>query len=159
MLDYTKLKRDRRKFLALTGLTLKEFKVLLPAFQKAYRKRYAPEKTVSGRTRQRRIGGGRQGRLKTAEQKLLFILVHQKTYPVQVVLGELCGLSQSGANQWLHRLLPVLLEALTTLGVKPERDGRQFAAAERHTGTRRDYIIDGTERRRQRPKNPEKQRL
>src|SRR3989304_3896181 len=104
MLDYTKLKRDRRKFLALTGLTLKEFKVLLPAFQKAYRKRYAPEKTVRGRTRQRRLGGGRQGMLKTAEQKLLFILVHQKTYPVQVGLGVLFGLSQSGANQWIHRL-------------------------------------------------------
>jgi len=159
MLDYTKLKRDRRKFLALTGLTLKEFKVLLPAYHKAYRKRYAPEKTVSGRKRQRRIGGGRQGMLKTAEQKLLFILVHQKTYPLQVVLGELFGLSQSGANQWIHRLLPVLLEALTTLGVKPERDGRQFAVAERQASTRRDYIIDGTERRRQRPKNPEKQAL
>jgi hypothetical protein len=159
MLDYTKLKRDRRKFLALTGLTLKEFKALLPAFQKAYRKRYAPEKTLAGRKRKRRVGGGRRGVLKTAEQKLLFILVYQKTYPLQVVLGELFGLSQSGANQWIYRLLPVLLDALTTLGVKPERDGHQFAASERRTSTRRDYIIDGTERRRQRPKNPEKQAL
>jgi len=159
MLNYTKLKRDRRKFLALTGLTLKEFKALLPAFEKAYRKRYAPERTLTGRKRKRGVGGGRCGVMKTAEQKLLFILVYQKTYPLQVVLGELFGLSQSGANQWIHRLLPVLLEALAALGVKPERDGRQFAAAERRTSTRRDYIIDGTERRRQRPKNPEKQAL
>ena len=159
MLDYTKLKRDRRKFLALTGLTLKEFQALLPAFEKAYWKRYAPEKTLTGRKRKRQIGGGRCGVIKPAEQKLLFILVYQKTYPLQVVLGELFGLSQSGANQWIHRLLPVLLDALADLGVKPEREGHQFAAAERRTNVRRDYIIDGTERRRQRPKNPEKQAL
>jgi len=159
MLDYTKLKRDRRKFLALTGLTLKEFQALLPAFEKAYWKRYAPEKTVTRRKRKRQFGGGRCGVIKTAEQKLLFILVYQKTYPLQVVLGELFGMSQSGANQWIHRLLPVLLDALADLGVKPEREGHQFAAAERRTNVRRDYIIDGTERRRQRPKNPEKQAL
>jgi hypothetical protein len=159
MLDYTQLKGDRRKFLALTGLTLREFQALLPAFERAYRKRYPPEKTLAKRKRKRRMGAGRQGVLKPVEQKLLFILVYQKTYPLQVVLGELFGLSQSGANQWIHRLLPILLEALTALGLKPERDGQQFATSERQTGGRRDYIIDGTERRRQRPKNPEKQAL
>ena len=159
MLDYTQLKRDRRKFLALTGLTLREFQALLPAFEKAYQKQYPPEKTLTKRKRKRRMGGGRRGVLKPVEHKLLFILVYQKTYPLQVVLGELFGLSQSGANQWIHRLLPVLLEALTALGVKPKRDGQQFAAAERRTIERRDYIIDGTERRRQRPKNLEKQAL
>jgi hypothetical protein len=157
MLNYTQLKRDRRKFLALTGLTPKEFQALLPAFEKAYGKRYTPERTLTGRKRQRQRGGGRCGTIKPIEQKLLFILVYQKTYPLQVVLGELFGLSQSGANQWIHRLLPVLREALADLGVKPEREGRQFAAAERRTRARRDYIIDGTERRRQRPKNPAKQ--
>lgn len=159
MLDYTQLKRERRKFLALTGLTRREFQALLPAFEQAYQKRYPPEKTWAKRKRKRRIGGGRPGVLKPVEQKLLFILVYQKTYPLQVVLGELFGLSQSGANQWIHRLLPVLLEALTAVGVKPERDGPQFAVAERRAVERRDYIIDGTERRRQRPKNPEKQGL
>lgn len=158
-MDYTQLKRDRGKFLALTGLTLREFQALLPAFEKAYRKRCPPEKTATGRKRKRRAGGGRRGVLKPIEQKLLFILVYQKTYPLQVVLGELFGLSPSGANQWIHRLLPVLLEALTAVGVKPERDGPQVAAAERRTVAQRDYIIDGTERRRQRPKNPEKQAL
>src|SRR3990170_5318953 len=159
MIEYAKLKRNRRKFLAMTGLTLKEFQALLPAFDKAYRHRYAHNKTLAGRKRKRQFGGGRRSTLDTPEQKLLFILVYQKTYPLQVVLGELFGLSQSGANQWIHRLLPVLLEALTALGVKPERDGHQFAVSERRTVERRDYIIDGTERRRQRPKNPEKQAL
>ena len=159
MLDYRRVKRDRRKFLALTGLTLKEFKALLPAFVEAYQGQYPPEKTVAGRKRKRHRGGGRPGRLSTAEQQLLFILVYQKAYPLQVVLGELFGMSQSGANQWVPRLLPVLRDALSALGVMPERDGRRFAQAERRKHEPRDYIIDGTERRRQRPQKPEKQAL
>lgn len=159
MLKYTVLKRDRRKFLAFTGLTVKEFKSLLPAFSEACRRLYASGKTLAGRRRQRRVGGGRRGQLDTLEQKLLFILVYQKIYPLQVVMGELFGLSYAAANQWVHRLLPVLQEALTALGVMPERAGRQFAQAERRQGEPTDYLIDGTERRRQRPKNPEKQAL
>src|SRR5438876_4458791 len=102
MLEYTQLKHNPRKFLALTGLTAREFKVLLPAFIAAYEKKYVGNKTLAGRKRKRQVGGGRRGQLKTGEQKLLFILVHQKTYPVQVVLGELFGLSQSRANAWVH---------------------------------------------------------
>lgn len=159
MLEYTQLKHHPRKFLALTGLTVREFKMLLPAFNAAYEKKYAGNKTLAGRKRKRQVGGGRQGQLKTGEQKLLFILVHQKTYPLQVVLGELFGLSQSRANAWVHRLLPILQAALTALGVMPERDGRKFAQAERKQRDRTDYIIDGTERRRQRPQKPGKQAL
>ena len=159
MIEYAKLKRNRRKFLAMTGLTLKEFQALLPAFDKAYRHRYAHNKTLAGRKRKRQFGGGRRSTLDTPEQKLLFILVYQKTYPLQVVMGELFGMSQTSANQWILRLLPIVRNALAALGVMPERDGRQFAQAERRTNEPRDYIIDGTERRRQRPKNPEKQAL
>jgi len=159
MLEYTKLKRDRRKFLALTGLTVKEFKALLPAFSEAYRNKYQSNKTLARRKRKRQVGGGRIGQLQTAEQKLLFILVYQKTYPLQVVLGELFGLSQSSANEWVHRLLPILQEALTVLGVMAERDGHKFAQSERHKREAADYIIDGTERRRQRPQKPKKQAL
>jgi hypothetical protein len=159
MLDYTKLKRHRRKFLALTGLTPKEFTALLPAFDKAYRCGYESNKTLAGRKRKRQRGGGRAGMLNAVEQKLLFILVYQKAYPLQVVQGELFGMGQSSANEWIHRLLPVLQAALTALGVTPERDGRKFARSERQQSEPTDYIIDGTERRRQRPKNAEKQAL
>ena len=157
MLEYKTLKTDQRKFLALTGLTLKEFKSLLPAFTQAYRCQYENDKTRAGKQRKRQIGGGRLGLLETPEQKLLFILVYQKTYPLQVVMGELFGMNQSAANQWIHRLLPVLPEALTAIGVMPEREGSKFARAERYKTESASYIIDGTERPRQRPKSPEKQ--
>jgi len=159
MLEYAKLKHNRRRLLAFTGLTLKEFKALLPSFTEAYQHVTESEKTLAGHKRTRLVGGGRTGRLETTEQKLLFILVYQKTYPLQVVMGELFGLSQSSANEWIHRLLPILRDALIALDVMPERDGEKFAASERRHVAPRDYIIDGTERRRQRPKKPEKQAL
>ena len=66
MLDYRWVKRDRWKFLALTGLTLKEFKALLPAFVDAYRGQYPPEKTVAGRKRQRQRATGKACDCRTA---------------------------------------------------------------------------------------------
>jgi hypothetical protein len=157
MLTYTKLKRNRRKCRALTGLTPKEFSVLLPAFVRAYEERYPADKTMTGKPRQRQAGGGRKGVLQEPEQQLLFILVHQKTYPLQTLVGEVFELSQPRVNEWVHRLLPVLKVALDELGVLPERDPQHFAHSEQQHGEPPDLIIDGTERRRQRPKNPEKQ--
>lgn len=153
MLTYTKIKLNRRKFLAFTGLTPKEFKLVLPAFARAYQRRYPTTKTLAGTRRQRRAGGGRQSTLDTPEQKLLFALVYLKAYPLQVLLGEMFELSQPSANAWIHRLLPVLQQALKNLGVRPERNPRQFARRERQSGEPLDLIVDGTERRRQRPKN------
>ncbi len=88
MLTYTKLKRNPRKCVALTGLTPKEFNTLLLAFTRAYAEQYPAEKTMRGKPRKRQAGGGRKGVLEEAEQRLLFILVHQKAYPLQTLLGE-----------------------------------------------------------------------
>jgi hypothetical protein len=153
MLTYSELRGDRRRFLALTGLTLPGFESLLVAFARSYERRYPVDRTAAGRPRQRRAGGGRTAVLHEPAQKLLFLLVYLKTYPLQVVMAELFGLSQSQVNHWLRRLLPVLRDALDDLGVLPEREGQAFAAARPSPR----LIIDGTERRRQRPKNPEKQ--
>jgi DDE superfamily endonuclease/Helix-turn-helix of DDE superfamily endonuclease len=145
--------------LALTGLTLKEYNLLLPEFERAYRQRYESDRTRIEQPRKRKVGGGVVGRLDKIEDKLLFILVYQKTYPLQIVMGKLFALGQSATNQWIHRLLPVLQDGLTTLGFMPERDGQKFATAERKRTEPQDYIIDGTERRRHRPKDSIKQAL
>jgi hypothetical protein len=152
MLTYTKLKRNRRKWRALTGLTPKEFSALLPAFARAYEERYPTDKTMTGKPRKRQAGGGRKGVLQEPEQKVLFILVQQKTNPLQTLLGEVFELSQPRVNEWVHRLLPVLKVALDELGVLPKRDPQHFAQSESQHRERPDLILDGTERRRQRPK-------
>ena len=41
-------------------------------------------------------------------------------------MGELFGISQSQANEWIHTLLPVLKQALDDLGYEPERDPKKF---------------------------------
>jgi len=157
MITYTELQGNRRKFLALTGLTLPEFQRLLPAFTDSYEALFATGQTLAGRSRQRFPGRGCQGVLHLPEDKLLFILVYLKTYPLQVLMGELFGLSQQGANFWIHRLLPVLRNALDDLGVLPERNGVQFGSSLLDRNEQPRLIIDATERRRQRPKKPAKQ--
>jgi len=157
MMTYTELQKDRQKFLALTGLTPREFQLLLPAFAQSYERLYREDQTLAGQPRQRFPGGGRKGALDAPEQKLLFLLVYLKACPLQTLLGELFELSQSRVNSWLHRLLPLLHEALDELGVLPQREGRQFGQSQQACGEDPRLIIDGTERRRQRPKNPEKQ--
>jgi len=157
VLGHQRLKRDRRRLLALTGLTPKEFATLHQAFCVAYATVYPEDKTADGRARKRQSGGGRKGQLRTTEQKLLFILVYQKAYPLQALLGEVFGLSQSRANRWIQRLLPILKQALDELEVLPSREPGHFAEQERGHQEAAELIIDGTDRRRQRPKNPVKQ--
>lgn len=159
MLEYDRLKKDRRRLLALTGLTHKEFVVLHQAFRTAYATVYPADKTADGSVRKRQAAGGRKGQLRTTEQKLLLSLVYQKTYPLQGVLAEIFGLSQSRVNRWLQRLLPILKQALDELGVLPTREPDKFALHERRHQEAAELSIDGTDRRRQRPKNPAQQAL
>jgi Helix-turn-helix of DDE superfamily endonuclease/DDE superfamily endonuclease len=159
MLTYEVLQTDRRKFLALTGLPLPDFQQLVTAFAEAYEQAHPAGRTTENQPRRRAAGGGRKGQLPRPEDKLLFILVYLKTYPLQVVMGELFGLSQPQVNHWIHRLLPVVQAALDRLGVRPERDPRHFAHSQPASAAGPRLIIDGTERRRQRPKSLEKQAL
>lgn len=158
MLTYEILKKNARKLVSLTSLTPEEYEYLLPAFEQAYQQVFPDTRTKTGQNRERKSGGGRKGMLASIEQKLLFALVYQKSYPVQSIMGELFGISQSQANEWIHTLLPILKQALDDLGYEPERDPKKFKKSEQgqeEVGA----IIDGTERRRQRPKDPKKQGL
>jgi len=159
MLTYEALKTSPRKFVTFTSLTPDEFLDLLPAFEQAYQAVYPASKTKVGKRRKRKAGAGRTSNLDSMEQKLLFALVYQKTYPLQSVQAELFGMAQSRANEWIHTLLPILKQALDDLGVMPERDPKNFKRQEQNRLDAADSIIDGTERRRQRPKQAEKQAL
>src|SRR3990172_12116796 len=159
MLRYEELKTQPRKLLSLTSLTADEFEDLLPAFERAYLKKYPISKTMTGKARRRKAGAGRKGSLDSISQKLLFALVYQKGYPLQSIMGELFRIGQSQANEWIHRLLPILKQALDNLGFLPERDPQKFKSKEKNRSDAANSIIDGTERRRQRPKKAEKQAL
>jgi hypothetical protein len=153
MLSHADVRGDRRRCSALTGLTPSAFDLLLPAFERCCERLYPADRTLDGRPRQRFPGGGRTGALHPPAQKLLFLLVYLKTYPLQVVLAELFGLSQLQVNYWRRRLLPVLHDALDELGAMSERDPRAFARGAAPPPGRTRRIIGGTERRRRRPKS------
>jgi hypothetical protein len=87
----------------------------------------------------------------------LFILADLKTSPLPAVRGELCGLSQPRGNSGIPRRRPVLQGALDDLGVRPERKAAHFARSPAASGAGPRLIIDGTDRRRHRPKDPGKQ--
>src|SRR5579864_6919833 len=106
MLKYEDLKNRPRKLLAATGLKQSEFEALLAVFRECYSHSFTEDQTLEGKPRQRRRGGGSKGKLALLEDKLLFILIYEKTYPLQTLLGLQFGLSQAQVNYWIHRLLP-----------------------------------------------------
>jgi hypothetical protein len=158
MLTYAELKNKPKEFLAATGLKVDEVERLLPGWCAKLAGLSPPELTKRGQPRQRRAGAGPKEKLATPEDKLLFILVYHKTYPLQTMLGLQFGLSQSRANYWIHVLLPVLHEVLTEQGLTPARDASALAEHPLMSGTTPDLLIDGTERRRQRPGEEQAQR-
>jgi hypothetical protein len=86
--------------------------------------------------------------------KLFFILVFQKTNPLQTLHGLQFQLSQPQTNSWIHHLLPVLQRALAARGMAPERDASRVATSPLALEGAPAVALDGTERRRQRPVDP-----
>src|SRR5580658_8829066 len=121
MINFDDLKTRQKDFLAVTGLSHEEFLHLLPAFEQIFQAQ-TQHQTAEGKTRRRQPGAGTKGKLHQIQNKLLFILAYQKGYELQTFLALQFGISQPQANYWIHRLLPVLQQALATLKHTPERD-------------------------------------
>ena len=126
-LRFTEIQRRPTEVLDLTSLTLDEFQRLVPPFEAAFEAHMADWR-LDGRPRTaRRYTTYTNCPLPTPEDRLLFILVYLKTYPLQVVQGRLFGMGQSKAHQWIHVLLVVLRATLRTLGDAPTRSVRALA--------------------------------
>jgi hypothetical protein len=156
MISYDAIKNNAPLLLALTSLTSLEFEILLVAFEKAWED-YIIKNHIDEKERQRQYGGGRKPVLENSEDKLLFILFYFKIYPLQILIGFLFGMGQSQANEWIHKLSKVLKMTLDNIDVLPERDSNNLEEVLEKNGEK-EVAIDGTERRRQRPKDNEKQK-
>ena len=156
MLTYSTLQDRPREFLAATSLTHEEFARVLPAFAAAYAVLYPPDKTWEGKVRQRQSGGGAKGGLPQMADKLFFILVYQKTNPLQTMHGLQFGSANPRPTTGfiacsLSSNVPWPLSAWRRARCQP--GCHQCPGA----GGRPDMAIDGTERRRQRPTNAAQQ--
>ena len=140
--------RTNRMCKALTGLTSLEFTNLIPDFAYYYHAYEAKRK----KKRQRAIGGGRNSKIETIEEKLFYILWYMKTYPTFDVASFWVGFSRSNACTWMHDLLPVLELTMKRNFVLPQRkisDPEEFLRLFPETA---EVFVDGVERLKQRPK-------
>ena len=158
MIEYIKLKEKPREFLAATGLSEEEFECLLPTFERCYQASLPKKPKPTKKKKQRASGGGRKSNLPSLNDKLLFILIYQKTAQLQTLHGLQFGLSQGRVNYWIHRLLPILQDTLATMGMKPEREGSQVADLIEANEGGANLSLDASEREINRPVNLEKQK-
>ena len=156
MIKFQLLKKDLAVFQCFTGLNHAAFYELQPSFERAYEADL--EKCDKERTqkRKRERGGGRNSALSSLEDKMLFILFYFRVYPVQEVQGYVFGLGQTQAGEWIHRLTPILNQALGYEKQLPARKAQDVAQVLQMC-SELEFIIDGTERPIRRPKNKKKQ--
>jgi hypothetical protein len=154
-MSYGELAGKPKTLQSLTGLNPAEFSRLLESFERAW------EESVKDRAeqpqRQRSYGAGRKAELALLEDKLLFILMYFRLYPTQFVQGYLFGLSQAQANDWVHRLGPLLNQALGYEQCLPEREPSKLESVLTQCPSL-EFLIDGTERGINRPKDQESQK-
>jgi Helix-turn-helix of DDE superfamily endonuclease len=126
-LRFADLQTRPTEVLDLTSLTVDEFRPLVPPFEAAFQTHMADWR-LDGRPRTaRQYTTYKNCPLPMPEDRLLFILVYLKTYPLQVVQGRLFGMGQSKAHQWIHVLLVVLRATLRALGDTPSRSVAELA--------------------------------
>jgi hypothetical protein len=126
-LRFADLQTRPTEVLDLTSLTVNELRQLVPLFEAAFQAHMAHWRLDGKPRTARRYTTYTNCPLPTPEDRLLFILVYLKTYPLQVVQGRLFGLGQSKAHQWIHVLLVVLRATLRALGDAPSRSVTELA--------------------------------
>jgi hypothetical protein len=146
-MNISKLARSPRAMKAMTGISYEEFASLAPIFERAERA-YRENKP----DRMRKAGGGRKGHLRTAEDKLFYILFYVKTYPTFDIMSFFFGKGRGRSCEITHLYLELLEK---TLGEKIVLPVRRIGSIEEFIclfPEVRDVFPDGTERRIQRPK-------
>lgn len=150
ILNYDGVKEKPDTLRAMTSLDRNEFEYLCSFFGKVW----------DEDTRLSRKEGSKKGRkpiLKNHEDRLLFILLYLKTYPLQEILAHLFGMSQGNAHFLIYQLSAILRKSLKLMDQLPARMPEEMIQrlAEEEP---QDFAIDGTERGVERPKDPERQK-
>jgi len=157
MMTYAVWSKRPKHFRRLTGLTLEEFAEILDKFESSWQ--FFVKKEFLSKERKRAYGGGRHTHLYSLEDKLFFILVYVRMYPLEFMQGAMFNLSEGRACEWINRLLPILDEALGYTHKRPQR-GRNLEELLRDFPELKELgiIADGAERFIRRPKNKDAQK-
>jgi len=136
---------------ALTGLKLKTFKMLAVNFELNLKASFKEERNV-------RFELGREFVLRSSEEKLFFVLLYMKCYPIFEVAGWIFDVHKSSCCRWVKWFLPALERTLGEEQVLPKRkitDAKEFLSLFPEV---RAVFVDGTERPIQRPKDSQRQK-
>lgn len=151
-MNIQKLARNPRAIKALIGLSYQEFCDLVPVFEKSLN-----EIRMQRPDRIRKTGGGQKGKLPTGESKLFFVLFYLKTYPTFDVLGFFADKERSHSYEAVVLYSKAVQKALGKKLTLPKRKVRSVEEFLRMFPDLKDVLLDGTERRIQRPKNKRSQ--
>ena len=152
-LKVDKVRKNPVQFLSLTGFTPDEFDELALEFRNEW-EQYSNHFTLEGKPRQRIALPQGKSILPGVQDKLLFILVYLKTFPLQELQAATFSMNQPQANFWIHLLSPILCKTLKRLKEIPERNNQKLDQLLKDCP---DVLLDGVERSIQRPLNPEQQ--
>ena len=152
-----KAQKNPRLFRWLTGISLSDFQNILPLFtqlvQEELRERRARQEKA-GKVFERRVGWGwPKWLLSTAEEQLFFILAYIRLYLTFEMMGFFWnGTSKWRVHDWVMHYLPILEATLWRRQVLPKRKIGNIEAFIREFPDLKDFFLDGSERRIQRPK-------
>ena len=160
MITYQKFASRPIHFRRLTGIGLEEFDALFDKFLSCWQQYVVT--IANNPERIRKYGGGRHAAMETLQDKLLFILVYVRMYPLLFLHGIMFGIEEGNTCIWVHRLLPLLDKALGFTHKRPDRRerGRNLEDLLRDFPELKTLGIlgDGVERPVRRPKNNENQK-
>lgn len=159
------LKSRPTLFARLVGLNIAEFGKLYDVFS-SFWEAFIRTEFIERKNRKREYGGGNRPKLKLTEDKLLFILMYFRLYPIQILHGMWFDITESVANRWIHRLTPLIektLEFKCVLpkhkgGGRPKGRGRTLEEIIQEFPDLKDFLIDATEQAIRRPKDNERQK-
>lgn len=157
MITYARLRRHPKAAPSLIGMSLSGFDCLYADFAPAHQVRLRQQTTTkrSHQPRQRAPGGGRRFRYDLRD-RLLLSLFWLKAYPTYQVLGFFYDLDKTRIEDILHEVLATLEQIPTFELERPGPERRKLSSPEEvmtaYPAVR--WVVDSTEQRIQRPKNP-----
>ena len=160
-MKYTDIRKNPKKFLALTGINIALFDEILPWFEDEH-DHYLRYHEINGKKRSGKRSGAiyTNSPLPTVADRLFFILVYLKNNPIQEYHAECFGMSQQQCGKWIHGLTTILELTLKSGGMLPARTMKEFISVlEKHGGAGVSHILlhDATEREIPRPYDSELQ--
>ena len=153
-LTYEKIKNKPEVLISLTTLRREEFEKLSEFFEQEWQA-YTKQYTLEGKPRDRKASIRSNTVLRTAEDRLLFILYHLKGNAIQQLMAITFEMKQAQVSLWIKLLSKLLRDALAQQGFLPLRKTEQLKKVLENENT---VLLDATEREMQRPTDYEVQK-